>query len=157
MGVCETFKIIPKAEIDRVFKTSDTAGAEMDSSFLCFEEIYMKVKEHCTKDTVVIDFGCAYAPQSYWFKECKQYIGVDIPFRNNVKFKTDNSKIYLMRGQDFIKEVLPTLDIPMENIIAVCSYVPDEELQQMVAEHFKYNYVQYCNRIISNKLPEREV
>lgn len=157
METCETFKIIPKAEINRVFETSESAGADMDFTFLCFEEVYMKVKEHCNKDTVVIDFGCAYASQSYWFKDCKQYIGIDLPFMNNVRFKTDNSKLYIMSGQKFIKEILPTLDLDMEKVIAVCSYVPDEELQQMVAEHFKYNYVQYCRDIISDKLPEREV
>ena len=157
MGVCATYKIIPKEELDRVFETSDSASGDMDFEFLCFEEVYMYVKEHCNKDTVIIDFGCAYMPQAYWFTDCKKYIGIDLPFRNNVRFKTDNSELYLMSGQKFIKNILPTLDLDMEKVIAICSYVPDEELEQMVAEHFKYNYVQYCSHIISDKLPTKEV
>lgn len=153
MGKCKTFYLIPISEINRVFDESDSASAELDSEFLCFEEVYEKVKQHCRKDTIVIDFGCSYMAQAYWFTDCKKYIGVDLPFRNNVKFKTENSEVYLMSGQKFIKEVLPTLDLDMENVIAVCSYVPDEELQKIVAETFKYNYVRYCGNIISDRLP----
>lgn len=91
--------------------------------------------------------------QSYWFTDCRKYIGVDLPFKNNVRFKTNNSELYLMSGQEFIDKVFPTLDLNMENVIAICSYVPDEELQQMVAYAFKYNYVRYCEDIISNRLP----
>lgn len=153
METCKTFKLIPIKEIERVFNESDSAGAEIDSTFLCFEDVYEKVAKHCNKNTTILDFGCSYMAQSYWFTNCKQYIGIDIPFRNNVKFKTDNSTIYLMTGQNFIKKILPELKLNEENTIAVCSYVPDEELQQLVANTFKYNYVQYCDHIISNKLP----
>lgn len=153
MEKCKTFNLIPISELNRVFNESDTACAEMDCEFLCFENVYEKVKEHCTKDTIVIDLGCSYMAQAYWFTDCQKYIGVDLPFMNNVKFRTDNSEVYLMSGQKFIKEILPTLDLDMENVIAVCSYVPDEELQQMVAKSFKYNYVIYCRDIISDRLP----
>lgn len=153
---CKTFNLIPISEIERVFTESDSAGADMDFTFLCFEDVYEEVKKHCSKDTVVIDLGCAYMPQAYWFTDCKKYIGVDLSFKNNVRFKTDNSELYLMSGQKFICEVLPTLDLEMENVIAICSYVPDEELQQMTARTFKYNYVIYCEDIISEKLPIKE-
>lgn len=153
MEHCETFDLIPISEINRVFIESDSAGAELDCEFLCFENVYKKVKEHCTQDTVVIDLGCSYMAQSYWFTDCKKYIGVDLPFKNNVRFYTNNSELYLMSGQEFIDKVFPTLNLDMENIIAICSYVPDEELQQMVADTFKYNYVIYCEDIISNRLP----
>lgn len=153
MELCETIKLIPKEELDRVFTESETASAEMDCTFLCFENVYMKVKEHCSKDTVIIDLGCAYAPQSYWFTDCKKYIGVDLPFGNNIRFATPNSEFYIMSGQRFIDEVLPTMNLDFENVIAVCSYVPDVDLQKKVRDIFKYSYVQFCTEIISDNLP----
>lgn len=152
MEKCKTFNLIPISEIERVFTESDSASGDIDMSFLCFEEVYEKVKEYCNEETIVIDLGCSYMAQAYWFTDCKKYIGVDLPFRNNVKFKTDNSELYLMSGQRFITEKLPSLGLDMENVIAVCSYVPDKELQQLVAHTFKYNYVKYCNEIISDTL-----
>ena len=152
MEKCKTIQKIPKRELDRVISESQTASAEMDLSFLCFEEVYERVSKFCNKETIILDFGCSYAAQSYWFTHCKKYIGIDLPFYNNVKFRTNNSEIYLMSGQDFIKNELPKLNINQENIVAVCSYVPDEELQKMVSETFKYNYVQYCGNIISDTL-----
>ena len=62
MGTCDCFKRIPKEEIDRVFRESDTASAEIDPSFLCFEEAYKLASKLANKDTVILDFGCAYAP-----------------------------------------------------------------------------------------------
>lgn len=47
--VCETIKLIPQSELDRVFRDSETASADMDCTFLCFEDVYMKVKEHCDR------------------------------------------------------------------------------------------------------------
>lgn len=152
MEKCKTIQKIPKNELDRVFSESETASEDMDFTFLCFEDIYIKVKQFCSEETIILDFGCAYAAQSYWFLDCKKYIGIDLPFYNNVKFRTNNSEIYLMSGQDFIKNELPKLNINQENIVAVCSYVPDEELQKMVSGTFKYNYVQYCENIISDTL-----
>lgn len=40
---CDTIKIIPNAELDRVFTESDSAGAEMDHTFLCFEDVYKEL------------------------------------------------------------------------------------------------------------------
>lgn len=151
--VCETIKLIPQSELVRVFRDSETASADMDYTFLCFEDVYMKVKEHCDSNTIIIDFGCAYAPQSYWFTDCEKYIGVDLPMMNDVRFHTDNSEMYIMSGQKFIREVLPAMELDYDHVIAICSYVPDRELQKLVAESFRYNYVKYCTNVISNRLP----
>lgn len=157
MEVCDTFKKIPREEIDRVFTESDTAAADMDFTFLCFEEVYQKVKEHCNENTIILDFGCAYGPQAVYFTDCDKYIGIDLPMpmgEKEVRFEFSNTEYFIMSGQKFIKEVLPTLNLDKENIVAVCSYCPDTELQQMVANTFPYNYVQYCDDIISDKLPD---
>ena len=72
---------------------------------------------------------------------------------NDVRFHTDNSEMYIMSGQKFIREVLPAMELDYDNVIAICSYVPDKELQKLVAESFRYNYVKYCANVISNRLP----
>ena len=108
---CDTIKIIPNAELDRVFTESDSAGAEMDHTFLCFEDVYKEILKHCSKDTAIIDFGCAYMPQAFWFTNCKQYIGIDLPIGNDVRFKTANSSIYVMAGQKFLETIYPALNL----------------------------------------------
>lgn len=54
-----------------------------------------------------------------------------------------------MAGQKFLETIYPALNLDQENVIAICSYVPDEGLQKMVSETFKYHHVQYCDEIIS--------
>lgn len=151
---CKTWKLIPKSEIERVFTESDTAGAELAPDFLCFEDVYEEVAKHADKDTTIIDFGCAYAPQAFWFTGCKKYIGINPHFGNDVRFKTDNSEIVLMTGQEFIMWMDEKADL--SKVIAVCSYVPDNELQRMVADRFPYCYVVYCDEVIAKRFPERK-
>ena len=150
---CKTWKLIPKSEIERVFTESDTAGAELARDFLCFEDVYEEVTKYVDKDTTIIDFGCAYAPQAWWFTGCKKYIGINPSFGNNVRFKTYNSEIHLMTGQEYIKKMPKDMDL--SKVIAVCSYVPDLELQQMVADKFPYCYVVYCDEVIAMRFPEK--
>ena len=76
---CELFRIIPKEEIKKVF--SGTAAAELDHTFLAFEEVYKSVLNFVPKGKTIIDLGCAYAPQAYYFTEYAKYIGVDVIFQ----------------------------------------------------------------------------
>ena len=142
MEICDCFKRISKEEIDRVFRESESASAEMDPSFLCFEEAYKLASKLANKDTVILDFGCAYAPQSYYFTHCAKYIGVDLPFGNNVRFSPENAEFYLMSGQRFIEKVLPGIECDPYNTIAICSWCPDRKLQEMV-KRFRNHIVCY--------------
>ena len=136
--------LIPKEELDRVFTQSYSAAAEMDRSFLCFEKPYLNVLKHTTKDSIVIDLGCGYAAQSFYFTHC-HYIGVDLPMpgEDEVRFTPPNATCYVMSIQKFIQEILPELHLDMDKVIAVCSAVPDEEAQQMVIDTFPRHYVSY--------------
>lgn len=139
--------IIPLEELNRVFDESDSINAECDITFLCFDEAYQDVLSNTVPDTVIIDLGCGYAPQSYYFTEYEKYIGVDLPLRNNVKFKTDNSEFYLMSIQNFITNELPKLKLDLNHVVAICNYVPDKEAQQMVIDTFPRHYVYYPNMV----------
>ena len=61
-----------------------------------------------------------------------------------------------MAIQDFINDELPKLKqngLDLDRTFAICSYVPGQDVQKMVANTFKYNRVIYCQDVISEKLP----
>ena len=147
---CQLFKMIPKNLLNELFENSH-ASAELDYTFLCFEDIYLKALEVITSDTVVIDLGCAYATQSWFFKDCKKYIGIDCAGDEKSVIHTKNSEYYFMDIQKFIRERLPILDIDLDNVFAVCSAVPDDEARQMVLETFPYHLVYYPGGIFTMK------
>lgn len=159
---CELYTLIPKEKIDRIFEKSETASTELDYTFLGFEDVYKAVTLFVPKDRIIIDFGCGYAFQSWYFKDYRKYIGVDVsPVGKDVLdiLETGNSEFYHMRIQDFIrnhvrKDRYGFCDIKLENmecqtvenVFAICSYVPDTEAQRLVRETFPHCLVYYPHR-----------
>lgn len=131
------------------------ASAELDFTFLGFEDIYKDVLNFAPKDKMIIDLGCGYAAQSYYFREHEKYIGVDACGNSDTVIHTENSEFYFMSIQDFIKDVLPVLGIDPKDVFAVCSYVPDKAARELVAGTFPYCRVYYPGEISVWKLPER--
>lgn len=140
---CELFQIIPRDKIDHVFEMSQTVGVELDHTFLGFENVYKAVTLFVKKNRVIIDLGCGYAFQSWYFRDYKKYIGVDIFTKSEDVLETDNSEFYFMSIQKFINEIFPILGYQKEDVFAVCSYVPDEEANKMVRECFPYCLIYY--------------
>ena len=143
MHNCELYEIIPKDKIKHIVDASGTALAECDSTFLGFEDAYKAVTLFVPKDKVILDLGCSYAFQSWYFRSYKRYIGVDCGIRDGVVLETENSEFYFMTIQDFIKNILPTLGYDLREIFAICAYVPDEEARQMVRETFPSCLIYY--------------
>ena len=153
---CELYRLIPKEKIEHIFKTSKTVGAECDYSFLGFEEVYKAITLFVPKSKIIIDFGCGYAFQSWYFRDYKKYIGVDIAVTEKDVLKTENSEFYYMSIKEFIRKYVKTdcygfCDIRLpgmesinaENVFAICSYVPDVEARELVRETFPYCLVYY--------------
>ena len=140
---CELFKLIPREKTDQVFQTSQTVGAECDISFLGFEEVYKAVTMFVPKRKAIIDCGCAYAFQSWYFRNYRKYIGVDNGVFKNDVLETENSQFYFMSIQSFVKNVFPTLGYILDDVFAVCSYVPDDEAREMVRNFFPHCLVYY--------------
>lgn len=140
---CELFKLIPHEKIKQVFLTSETAGAELDYTFLGFEEVYKAVTLFVPKSKVIIDFGCGYAFQSWYFRDYQKYIGVDYAMSFSDVLETENSMFYFTSIQHFISEEFPQLGIMPENVFAICSYVPDREARELVRKAFPYCLVYY--------------
>lgn len=147
---CDLFTKIPKEELSRLFEESD-AGAELDFSYLGFENIYQKVLEIAPKDMIILDLGCAYATQSWYFRDYAAYIGIDLgnaydnpTYEDNLKgvIQTENSRFFFEPIQSFISNTLPILHLDLNNVFAVCSAVPDREARQMVKNTFP-NYLDW--------------
>lgn len=135
METCELFDLIPKDKLDYLFSHSN-AGAELDFSFLGFEDIYRDTLKYLSKNTIIIDLGCGYAAQSYYFRDFGQYIGVDVFGNTDSVIHTENSKFYFTSIQDFIEKTLPRLNLDLNNVFAICSYVPDNNAQSLVVQTF---------------------
>lgn len=155
--------------MDRVFKESYSASAEIGPDFMCFDEPYQQAACVANKDSIIIDLGCAYAPQSYYFTQCKRYIGVDLPMVApqggyeqypecvpETRFKPDNAEFYIMSIQKFLKEVYPALNIDKSKVIAICSAVPDKEARDMVVRYFPIHHVSYPGQKTYSTLPPPE-
>lgn len=140
---CELFKIIPREKIDHVFQTSQTVGAECDIQFLGFEEVYKAVTLFVPKSKIIIDFGCAYAFQSWYFRDYRKYIGVDNGVCYSDVLETENAEFYFMSIQHFIKNTFPTLGYSLDDVFSVCSYVPDGNAREMVRNFFPHCLVYY--------------
>lgn len=140
---CELFKIIPKEKIDHIFQSSQTVGAECDISFLGFEKVHKAVTLFVPKRKVIIDCGCAYAFQSWYFRDYRKYIGIDNGVCKNDVLETENSEFYFMSIQNFIENVFSTLGYGLYDVFAVCSYVPDSNAREMVRNFFPHCLVYY--------------
>lgn len=140
---CELFQIIPKEKIEQIFRTSNTVSAECDQTFLGFEDVYKAVTLFVPKNRVIIDFGCGYAFQSWYFREYKKYIGIDNTTCSFDVLKTENSEFYFTSIQDFIQNVFPKKGYEPEDVFAVCSYVQDVNAREMVKKSFPYCLVYY--------------
>lgn len=143
---CDLFTKIPREKLNFLFENSD-ADVELDYTFLGFEEIYQEVYNYAPKDMTIIDLGCGYACQSWYFREHNSYIGVDYFCDDNSVIHTENSKYYFTSIQNFIKNIFPGLGLDLKKCFAVCSYVPDSEARNLVKEVFSYCKIYYPGEI----------
>lgn len=143
--VCDLANKIPNEEIKKVFDESLTASAELDHSFLAFEEVYKGIVNFVPKHKIIVDLGCAYAFQAYYFKDYKQYIGIDCGFcSDSGRYKTANTIFYNMTIQDFCKKVIDE-NWNLNDVFAICSYVPDDEARDCARKTFPNCLVYYPN------------
>lgn len=125
--------------------------SELEFDFLGFFSEYACV--NVPEDFVVLDMGCYMGIQAAYFENHAAYIGVDAMVPTEWRFHQDNVISFHQTIQDFIQSTLPGLGLDLNRCIAICSYVPDVEAQQLVAATFPYHRVVYCDDIISERLP----
>ena len=136
----DLFDLIPIKEIERVFK--GTASAELSYDFLCMDEVYKAVREFVPTSWTILDLGCGYAAQAYYFLDYPKYIAVGLPaMEGMIRFHTDNMELYEMSIQEYIQKYIETLDC--RKTFAICSYVPDDNARNLVRECFPNCLVYY--------------
>lgn len=132
--------LIPDEEWRRVMQSD--ASAEIDANNMtCGRGTYYMLSKMIPKDWTVIDFGCAYNPQSYLFQNHARHIAIEPP-QNDSEFhfeffKAPNTELMFMTGQDFIEIELPRLALDLNKTFAICNYVPSNDCCKMVRETFK--------------------
>lgn len=138
--------LIPDEEWKRVMQSD--ASAEIDANNMtCGRGTYYMLSKMIPKDWTVIDFGCAYNPQSYFFKEHARHIAIEPPFVDNdfhfEFFRAPRTEVLYTTGQLFIKEILPELNLDLDKTFAICNYVPSDDCCKMVRETFKNCFTFY--------------
>lgn len=132
-------KYLPK---DQVISVMGQDMCELDYTFLGFTEIYEHLAKIIPVQFTIIDFGCYLAPQSYYFRKHKGYIGVDTTKLR--RFKFENTSHIAGTIQTFIQDILPACgSTNLDKTFAICSYVPDEEARRLVKESYKNIFVFY--------------
>lgn len=117
---------------------------ELDNEFLGFTKFYKHLAQIIPKARIIVDLGCAYAPQAFYFQDHKKYIGVDIS--DCPKLVTKNSEYYKMQIEDWIKNELPKYN--QEELFAIVNYVPPwgNDNMKLVRENFKNCFSFYCSK-----------
>jgi hypothetical protein len=102
----------------RVNQILEEAEDDIEPAFLGFLGWYHAAADLVPTDWTIFDLGCAYAIQSWFFRNHRKYVGVDVsPIER--RFVLPNSAHYLSD----IEAWLPGVVIP-EPSFAILSYVP---------------------------------
>lgn len=107
--------IIPQEQQDMVFNSNE---CDICPKFLGFVDVYKSLSDIIPRHFTVIDLGCAYAAQSFLFKNHKKYIGVDI--YDGERFYAPNTEHHVMPIRDFVEQDR----LNVNTTFAICSYVP---------------------------------
>lgn len=137
------FASIGSEETNRLFSYEK---CEVAPDFLGFLENYKDISERLPKDFIIIDIGCYMAFQADYYKNFKDYIGVEPQTPLKYRLRQNNAEYYEQTAQQFVANTLPVLienGLDLDKTFAVCSAVPDEEARKLVAETFKYYRVAY--------------
>lgn len=134
----ELFKLFPAEQIEAVFSQPEV---DIDSSFLGFVDVYRNLSRIIPEHFTVIDLGCAYNPQCFFFAGHKEYVAVDV--EQKVRFMSPNCTFYQKTISAFISEDLKRFDL--SETFAICSYVPPwyGHDSKVVRETFRNLFVYY--------------
>ena len=130
--------LIPDEQKKRVFGQK---YCDIDDEFLGFINVYKYLSEIIPIHFTVIDLGCAYNPQCFYFTKHKKYIAVDS--MDIIRFCSDNCELVSKTIEDYIKSDIGELNI--DETFAICSYVPPwgGDNIKMVRESFKNVFTFY--------------
>jgi hypothetical protein len=126
--------------VDKVFKAR---YCDIDPTFLGFVDKYYHLSKIIPKHFTILDLGCAYAFQAWYFRNHKEYIGVDINCTGEpiLKLPLDNMEYHI----NDIETEIKFWDInKTKEVFAICNYVPlKQEVQQELKSKFANLFIFY--------------
>lgn len=111
---------------------------DIDGSFLGFVDTYYHLSKIIPKDWIVIDFGCAYNPQAYFFRSHKKFVAVDID--KCKKFKFENTEIHEDGLVKYIQHNPNNF-----KVFAICNNVPTDKVD-LIRSHYKDMFIFYTKQ-----------
>lgn len=129
-------EILSKNYPEMINKVLSQKNCDIDFSFLAFLEPYYYLSKLIPPDWHIIDFGCAYSPQAYYFRNHKRYTGVD--YSDIERFKFDNTIEFV----GSIKEYIIKNPTPPYKTFAICNNVPSEETR-LIRKFYSDCYIYY--------------
>lgn len=144
---------LPGDQIERVLAAD---MCDIGIEFLGFVGIYERLADIIPLDWTVIDLGCAYSPQAFFFDRHKRYIGVDLLTPIDDRFSASNTSHFWMSISDFLREHASIYDV--DTSFAICSYVPDwhDNNMKLVRDAFRNVFTFYpCGKTPSPVIPTK--
>lgn len=138
--------LIPDNEWERVMRSD--ASAEIDcNNMTCGRGTYYMLSKMIPKDWTVIDFGCAYNAQSYFFQNHARHIAIEPEWKNTdfrfEHFRAPRTEIIFTTGQDFINDLLSNMNLNIDKTFAIVNYVPSGACNLLVRQTFKNVFTFY--------------
>lgn len=116
-------------------------GCDIGPEFMCFCDIYLHLSQIIPKHWTVLDLGCAFAPQSWFFKDHAKYIGVD-PGKFK-RFKTPNASFYEWTIAKFFNSK-SSLKLNKDRTFGIMSHVPADDYSYFLAKaHLSNIFIYY--------------
>jgi hypothetical protein len=123
-------------EYPKMFKeVLDQELCDIDLTFLGFIDTYYYLSKIIPLHWTVIDFGCAYNAQAYFFQKHKKYIAVDNGVEKIFRFK--NTEYFCGTISDYLKQKPIT-----KEVFAICNYVPSNQTK-LVRAYYPNCYIFY--------------
>ena len=134
----ELLSHIPREQLISVFKSP---FCELDESYLWSTTQYKEILDIVPKDKIIIDLWCWEAAQSFYFKDYKRYIWVDVvpmSYNDSIKrndslwmwfdrFYTPNTTHYVCTAKDFLGLEFGKLNIDANDCFVIMCLIPDSQ------------------------------
>lgn len=109
---------------------------DIDYDFVGFIETYKRLSQVIPRHWIIVDLGCAYAPQCWYFRKHAKYIGIDHSVK--YRFSVNNTEHHIQSIQDWIKYHASAMP---ENTFAIANYSLIDTT--IVRESFNYCFTYY--------------
>lgn len=140
MKIHRLYTKFPTETVNRIL----AQDVDVDLEFPGFVDVYNSLSRIIPKHFIVIDFGCALAPQCWYFRKHKKYIGIDwwAMHSSNAeeRFSVSNTEHFIADGREWIKQ--DEIYKCKSNVFAICSYV-GSHLSDLVQKNYRNCFCYY--------------